>query len=182
MPFWRSDAQPALLYSLFYGIGSQTAAGIAERFGLSRETVSREARRLLDAGIITWRSVGRSKVLEVVADHPAAGALRTLADLTLGPLVDLKSFYELDGVEKVFVFGSWARRHLGEPGPTPRDVDVLVVGDLAPHAVASACLELSGRYGIDVSPMILNGREFERRGDNPLLDQITTGALVLVRP
>ena len=75
-----------------------------------------EARRLLAAGIIRQRSVGRNKVLALVDDHPAVDALRTLVDLTIGPLVDLRRLYTLDGVERVFVFGSWARRHLGEPG------------------------------------------------------------------
>jgi predicted nucleotidyltransferase len=181
MPFWRSDAQPALLYSLFYDPRPVNASAIAERFGLARDTVNREARRLTQAGIITWRAVGRSHVLEVVNDHPAISALRTLVDLTVGPLIDLRRLYDLDGVERVFVFGSWARRHLGERGPTPRDIDVLVVGRPDTYAVTSACLEMSGTYGIDVSPMIVNRREFDTRGDNVLLDEITTGPLVEVR-
>jgi predicted nucleotidyltransferase len=35
----------------------------------------------------------------------------------------------VEGIEKVFVYGSWAARYHGEPGPVPNDVDVLVVGD-----------------------------------------------------
>lgn len=182
LPFWRSDAQPFLLYSLFYEPSGQTASTIAARFGLSRETVSKEARRLLNAGIIEWRTAGRNKVLALIEDHPAAKALRTLVDLTLGPLIDLKQLYDIDGVEEVYVFGSWARRHLGEPGATPRDIDVLVVGTPEAYDVTTACLELSGRYGIDVSPMIVTAREFHERGDNPLLDDITSGELVKVRP
>lgn len=181
LPFWRSDAQPALLYSLFYEPPGETASTIAARFGLSRETVSKEARRLLSAGIIEWRSVGRNKLLALVEDHPATKALRTLVDLTLGPLIDLKRLYDVAGVEDVYVFGSWARRHLGEPGATPRDIDVLVVGTPESYDVTTACLELSGRYGVDVSPMIVNAREFRTRGHNPLLDEITKGALVRVR-
>ncbi len=182
LPFWRTDAQPALLYSLFYEPPGETASTIAARFGLSRETVSKEARRLLTAGIIDWRSVGRSKVLALVEDHPATKALRTLVDLTLGPLIDLKQLYDVAGVEEVFVYGSWARRHQGEPGATPRDIDVLVVGSPESYDVTTVCLGLSGRYGIDVSPMIVNAREFGERADNPLLDEITKGALVKVRP
>jgi hypothetical protein len=32
------------------------------------------------------------------------------------------------GVDRAFIFGSWAARYSGEPGPPPHDVDVLVVG------------------------------------------------------
>ena len=181
MPIWRSDAQPALLYCLFYDAHARTASTIAERFGLTRQQVSIEARRLLAAGIIRLEVVGRNKVLAVVDDHPAISALRTLVDLTVGPLVDLKRLYDVDGVERVMVFGSWARRHLGEPGPTPRDVDVLVVGTPDDYTVTSVCLDLSGQYGVEVSPMIVSSDEFASRGQNPILDQITSGPLVEVR-
>lgn len=181
MPIWRSDAQPALLYCLFYDAHTRTASAIAQRFGLSRQAVSTEARRLLVSGIIRQDVVGRNKVLAVVDDHPAINALRTLVDLTVGPLVDLKRLYDVDGVERVMVFGSWARRHLGEPGPTPRDIDVLVIGTPDEYVVTSVCLDLSGQYGIEVSPMIVDSDEFASRGRNPILDQITSGPLVEVR-
>ena len=148
---------------------------------VSCQTVSTEARRLLAAGIIQWNVVGRNKVLAVVDDHPAINALRTLVDLTVGPLVSLKRLYDVDGVEHVWVFGSWARRHLGEPGPTPRDIDVLVVGTPDEYGVTSVCLDLSGQYGIEVNPMIVSNGEFTARGRNQILDQITTGPLVEVR-
>ncbi|MBP9051108.1 MAG: ArsR family transcriptional regulator [Ilumatobacteraceae bacterium] len=159
----------------------RTASAIAQRFGLSRQAVSTEARRLLVSGIIRQDVVGRNKVLAVVDDHPAINALRTLVDLTVGPLVDLKRLYDVDGVERVMVFGSWARRHLGEPGPTPRDIDVLVIGTPDEYVVTSVCLDLSGQYGIEVSPMIVDSDEFASRGRNPILDQITSGPLVEVR-
>ena len=36
--------------------------------------------------------------------------------------------YAVDGINQAFIYGSWAARYLGEPGPVPNDVDVLVVG------------------------------------------------------
>jgi DNA-binding Lrp family transcriptional regulator len=60
MPIWRSDAQPALLYCLFYDTHTRTASAIAERFGLSRQAVSTEARRLKAAGIIRQEVVVRT--------------------------------------------------------------------------------------------------------------------------
>lgn len=32
------------------------------------------------------------------------------------------------GVVEAYIYGSWAARYHGEPGPIPADVDVLVVG------------------------------------------------------
>lgn len=31
-------------------------------------------------------------------------------------------------MEHAYIYGSWAARYLGEPGPVPRDVNVLVIG------------------------------------------------------
>jgi hypothetical protein len=31
-------------------------------------------------------------------------------------------------VQRAYIYGSWAARYLGEPGPIPKDVDVLVLG------------------------------------------------------
>jgi hypothetical protein len=61
---------------------------------------------------------------------------RPLTDLlavTYGPLPVLtRSLVGLEGVEQAFIYGSWAARYNGEPGPVPADVDVLVVGDVDP--------------------------------------------------
>jgi predicted nucleotidyltransferase len=35
----------------------------------------------------------------------------------------------LDGVDEAYVFGSWAERYAGRPGPTPGDIDLLLVGE-----------------------------------------------------
>jgi hypothetical protein len=52
-----------------------------------------------------------------------------LLAVTYGPLpvlTDLLS--EVEGVGQAYIYGSWAARYLGEPGPVPKDVDVLAVG------------------------------------------------------
>jgi len=96
LPFWRSDAQPLLLYSLFGDPPGQTASTIAARFGLSRETVPKEARRLLNAGIIEWRSVGRNKVLALVEQHPATKADDAQVNLRVAPSTPSRNFDERD--------------------------------------------------------------------------------------
>jgi len=48
----------------------------------------------------------------------------------------------LAGMEEAFVFGSWAARYLGEPGPAPKDIDVLVVGEAPLRSVRQACSDV----------------------------------------
>ena len=180
LPIWRSEAQPAVLYAAFYW-NDATAARIASTFGLSPQQVGAEVHRLERAGLVRTHRVGRSAVISIDTDHPAALALRPLVDLTVGPLVDLAKLYELGGVDQVYVFGSWARRHRGEPGPPPRDLDVLVVGTVGRFDVEDACLAISGAHAIDVHPMVVTRAEFADPSSNAILAAIVDGELVEVR-
>jgi hypothetical protein len=180
LPLWRTKIQPLLLYAAFYDRTPPTAATVASRYGVDRAVVSREARRLVEAGILRSRIAGRNKVLTIDDAHPAIQALRTLVDLTVGPLVDLRELYDVDGVDQVFIFGSWARRHLGEPGPPPNDVDVLIVGKPDGYDVNNVCLEVSGRHSIAINPLVISTREYANRADNPLLNDITDSPTIEV--
>ncbi len=80
---------------------------------------------------------------------------------TFGPAVLLaEGLRDLPAVEAAFIFGSWARRYHGEPGPPPRDVDVLVVGDVDPDDVRAACQRTESALGMEVNAIVLSGREW----------------------
>jgi hypothetical protein len=151
---WRSDIQPLVLHEIGLHAGL-TAAAIAERHKLNRATVAHEVRRLVDAGVITSTSVGRANQLALNWSNPATAHLVALADLSVGLLIDLAELYEVDGVRRVAVFGSWARRHQGEPGPPPADIDVLIETDGDPWPVEEACLAIAGRRGVGIDPHII---------------------------
>lgn len=67
----------------------------------------------------------------------------------------------MPGIEEAYVFGSWARRYLGEPGPAPREIDVLVIGDADQDRVYAACQAAEGRLGAEVDATILSRAEWE---------------------
>lgn len=180
LPIWRSEAQPAVLYAALYLPGA-TASSISARFDLTRQQVGTEIHRLERAGIIKLTRIGRNAVVSINANHPAVGGLRPLVDLTIGPFVDLSTLYNHEGVVVVYVFGSWARRHLGEPGPPPQDLDVLVVGTAGRYDIEDACLAISGRHGIDVNPITVTAHEFEHPDTDSILASIVQGVLVEVR-
>lgn len=57
--------------------------------------------------------------------------LHDLIDRAFGPPVVLAdALGAVPGIRFAAVFGSYAARRAGEDGPAPRDVDVLVVGDV----------------------------------------------------
>lgn len=167
VPVWRSDVQPLILHEVSLHDGL-TAATIAERHKLNRATVAYEVRRLVDAGVLTSTRVGRANQLALNWGTAATAHLVALADLSVGLLVDLASLYEIDGVRRVAVFGSWARRHQGEAGPPPGDIDVLVETGGDPWPVEEACLAIAGRRGVRIDPQII--------GDGPP-DAVTAAIL-----
>ncbi len=49
---------------------------------------------------------------------------------TYGPAPLLRDLLaELPGIREAYIYGSWAGRRAGQPGPPPRDIDVQVVGN-----------------------------------------------------
>jgi predicted nucleotidyltransferase len=107
-----------------------TGAELAKRIGTSPASTSREADRLVGAGLVRERRLGNLRLLRAETDSIVAKPLQDLLSVTYGPLPILAlELGKLANVTEAYIYGSWAARYGGEPGPIPRDVDVLVVGD-----------------------------------------------------
>jgi predicted nucleotidyltransferase len=64
-----------------------------------------------------------------VTDSVLSRPLTDLLAVAHGPLPILTDLIaSVDGIAAAYIYGSWAARYRGEPGPAPVDVDVLVVG------------------------------------------------------
>lgn len=55
------------------------------------------------------------------------------------------------GVEEAYIYGSWAARYLGEPGPVPHDVDVLIIGTADENNLYDIAREAEHRLGREVN-------------------------------
>lgn len=174
VPVWRSDAQPVILHEVSLHVGL-TAATISARHELNRATVASEVRRFVDAGVLIATPVGRANQLALNWSNPATTHLVALADITVGLLTELAGLYQVEGVQRVLVFGSWARRHHGEPGPPPGDIDVLVEIDGDPWLVEERTLAISGRRGVSVDPHIVTPG-----ASDPITTAILAGPIVEV--
>ncbi|GEK18291.1 ArsR family transcriptional regulator [Cellulomonas persica] len=132
LPILRSQVQGRLLALLYlhpeveYSI-TDAAAGT----GASVKAAHQEISRLVEAGLLTDRRAGTSRLVRAAVDSPLARPLTDLLALTYGPLPVLTTALSgLRGAETAYIYGSWAARYNGEPGPPPADVDVIVVGDV----------------------------------------------------
>jgi predicted nucleotidyltransferase len=138
---------------------------LARQVGTNPATVQREVDRLEGAGLLTSNRIGRARIVRPDPDSPIYPELRSLLAKAFGPAPLLeRELARLQGVHKAYIFGSWARRFHGEPGPLPRDVDLLVIGPADPDKVYSAAQAVEERLGVEINPVVVGESDW----DHPL--------------
>jgi DNA-binding transcriptional ArsR family regulator/predicted nucleotidyltransferase len=180
LPIFRSKHQADLLTILFlHPDKDYTLSDLARRLEVSISTLHGEIGRLLDAELITARTVGRSRLLRANQDNRIADALGRLLTITFGPhVVVAEEFCALEGVQAVVIFGSWGARYHGHPGPPPNDIDVLVLGEPDRADVYEAADRAQQVLEIPVNPVIRPTTRWTA-GADPLVQQVKTSPFVI---
>ena len=160
-PVFRSEGQARLLAVLLLGGEELSITEVAARAHLAYPTAHREVGRLVAAGILVERQVGKSRLVRGNPGSPLTAPLRDILLVATGPVALLaEEFAGLPGVEAVFLYGSFAARVRGVEGPAPHDVDVMVMGTPDPDAVYAACERVEALVGRPVNPTIMTREEF----------------------
>lgn len=142
-PVLRSETQARLLAAvLLHPDKEASIADLARETGSDPGNLHSEVERLVTAGILADRRVGRTRLLRA-GDSALIAPLTNLLLLGYGPKTAVENVLSgIPGIDQVFIGGSWAARYNGEPGTFPHDVDVIVVGkpnrDDATDAVVEA--------------------------------------------
>ena len=182
MPIFRSQHQAALLaWLLLHPEHEYTLTELAKRLDVPLTTLQREAQRLVVAGLLQDRALGRARLLRANLSNRAAAPLTQLLQVTFGPETVIGEEFDLTRAEHVLIFGSWADRYRGTPGPPPNDVDVLVVGDLDRADVYDAADRAQARLGMQVNPVIRTPEQWANDADSLVL-QIKASPTVDVTP
>lgn len=180
LPVFRSQHQAELLmWLLLHPDQEYGVTDLAQRLGVPLSTLHREVVRLDEAGLIASRTLGRNRLVRANTDHPGAEPLARLLEVTFGPRVVIGEEFELNGVEHVVIFGSWASRYAGAAGPPPRDIDVLVVGAVDRADVYEAAERSQARLGIEVNPVVRSVDQWEHPQD-ALVKQIKASPFAVV--
>lgn len=178
-PIFRSDTQLQILGATY--LEPERHFTIPELVRLSNRpqpTVAREVDRLAEAGLL--HSELRSGRRSIWADttSPIFDELHSILLKTIGPKAVIEQhLHGVDGVDQALIYGSWARRYLGEPGPLPQDVDLMVIGDANVAEVRSEADSASRRLGRDVNVTVLTDEEWQRGGTG-FLTHLKTQPLV----
>jgi hypothetical protein len=177
LPLFRSQGQARLLAHVFLGFerDEEPLAVIARGLGLDPGGVAREANRLEQAGLIHSHRVGRQRYLHPNTESPYYQPLRDLLARSYGPPRAIaQALAQVEGVEKALIYGSWAARYHGHPGPPPNDIDVLAVGAPQRRLLARAARELTEELGLEVEPYVVSSQDYER-ADTGFLQTVKQG-------
>ncbi|MCX5612456.1 winged helix-turn-helix domain-containing protein [Streptomyces sp. NBC_00047] len=180
LPILRSRMQGELLaLVLLHPEREYSITELANDVGVTPTAVLREVDRLAGGGILTDRRVGRSRLVKARTDTPLYRPLSDLMSVSFGPLPLLtEALAGLEGVQQAYIYGSWAARYNGEPGPPPADVDVVVVGDPDADALFDLAEEASTRLRREVNVHRVSAEAWEARTDDPFLTSVRERPLV----
>ena len=134
LPILRSQVAGDLLALLYlHPEAEYSLTEAATMIGASLNAVHYEAGKLSESGLISTRRRGNLRLVRAVTDSLLTRPLTDLLAVTYGPLPVLTDLLaDVEGIAEAYIYGSWAARYRGEPGPAPADVDVLVIGTADP--------------------------------------------------
>jgi DNA-binding transcriptional ArsR family regulator len=180
LPLLRSPLLGELLAWVYlHPAEASSVTDLAQRFMVSQSTISREADRLTAAGLIQEVRRGNLRLLQANLDSPLARPLTELLTLTYGPVAVLGDVLAaVEGVDEAYIYGSWAARYAGEPGPPPRDVDVLVVGDADDDEIFDAARTAERQLGREVNIHRIAAKAWRTPGDDPFLTSVRSRPIV----
>ena len=180
LPILRSENQARLLTIILLAPEREfTLSELADEVGISPPTVTREIRRAEEAGIVTIREVGRAKVVRADSDSVLNEPLTQLLLVSFGPaVVTAEELAGIGGIDSAYIFGSWATRYVGQRGPSPRDLDVLVIGAPDRDVVYAAADRIERRIRQPVQVTFRSATRWAQPGDDPFLQEVQQRPLV----
>ena len=179
LPLFRSEGQGRLLARVYLAADRPAPiASLARELGLDAGGLTREADRLEQAGLVRSERVGRQRLLRPNTESPYYGDLHGLLLTAFGPATLIgPALRDVPDVDEAYIFGSWAARYLGVPGPDPADVDVMIVGTPSRRLVGRALRPLSELLGREVNETIVSGERW-REATEGFIRQVKRAPLV----
>ncbi|HUN37564.1 MAG TPA: nucleotidyltransferase domain-containing protein [Trebonia sp.] len=178
LPLLRSRLQAEILTLVLLGPGQEwTLTELASRTGASVSSVQREITRAEQAGVVRSRRLGSAR-LATAADSPLTEPLTELLLRSFGPRQVLaEELQGVEGIERAYLFGSWAARYAGEAGRPPADLDVLVIGAPDRDDLDDAAQRAASRLAREVS-VTIRSPAWWREGTDGFHADITRRPLV----
>lgn len=165
-PIFRSDTQLQVLGATYLEPERRfTMPELVARSSRPQPTVAREVDRLVRAGLLETELRSGRRAVWAATTSPIFDELYSILLKTIGPKTVLEEGLRgLGGIERALIYGSWARRYHGEPGPLPQDVDLMVIGTGDVDDIRAQADRASRRLMRDVSVTVLTPDEWDAEG------------------
>ncbi|MEE8376036.1 MAG: winged helix-turn-helix domain-containing protein [Acidimicrobiia bacterium] len=182
LPILRSENQARLLTAILLSPEREfTLSELANEVGVSLSTVTREIQRASEAGLVVTREVGRAKVVSADTDSVLSEPLTRLLLLSFGPVVVVaEELAGIGGIEAAYIFGSWAARYVGQAGPSPQDLDVLIIGTPDRDVVYAAADRIERRVGRPAQVTFRSLNRWNEPGEDSFLQEVRKRPLIPV--
>jgi AraC-like DNA-binding protein len=187
LPLLRSRVQgDVLAWTFLHPDEEYTLTDLARRAGASVRAVHHEVERLVATGYLQDRRRGNLRLVRAETGTAVAGPLTDLLAVTFGPLPVMADLLAgVDGIVEAHVYGSWAARYTGEPGPVPEDVDVLIIGDADPDELDDIAARAETRLARPVTLTRVRSAAWQARDraepdDDPFLVSLRERPLVAI--
>ncbi len=179
LPILRTETQAEILTLLMVGsMDGSSISALANRIGVSVSTVQREVERLETAGIVRSDRIGRTRLIWIDDDSPYTRPLRELIEVGFGPQpLITEALRPIDGIQKAFIFGSWAQSATGRTNSPPNDIDLLIVGEPDRLVVYSALTTVEQRVHREIDVTFRSVAEWET-ADDPFVTTIRSRPLI----
>ena len=164
LPILRSRGQAEILCAVLANPNREWTLGeLAKVSGQSLPTVQREVERAELAALVESRRMGRQRLVKAGPSQIAI-MLANLLLWSYGPkFVIAEEFAGIKGIDRLFIFGSWAARYHGVDGYPPQDLDVLVIGDANLSDVFQAAHAASNKLQLEVNPKLFSHTWWENK-------------------
>ena len=165
LPIFRSEAQARILaWLLLAPEREQPIASLAPVAGVAQPNTLREVNRLVQSGLLRERRAGNTRLVAANRASPFYEPLVQILGRAYGPAHAIpEELADVPGIDRAVIVGSWAQRFHGEPGPPPRDVDVVVVGTPDRRALRRANARLEDTLGVPVQLTVVPPEEWEEQ-------------------
>lgn len=130
-PLLRSQTQGIILAAILSEPESEfSLSDLAVKANRSQPTIWREVDRAQKSGLVMTRKVGNSILVRADQSSRYFKPIREIVVAAFGaPAIVAQEFADVQGVDALILFGSWAARFKGVEGRSPNDLDVLVLGN-----------------------------------------------------
>ncbi len=182
IPILRSRVQAETLSVLLLDPDREwSLTELARLVGASVSTVQREIQRAEEAGVVQSRRIGNTRLVRANPEGALTSPLTELLLRSVGPKQVLtEALRDVAGVEAAYLFGSWAARYVGNRGPAPQDIDVLVIGQPDRDSLDDAVAFAEQRLGRPVQ-VTMRRRSWWEEGDDSFRREVAKRPLIELR-